>query len=76
MNSTLHKAISSFYNLIYEAQAFATTMARIAQVTGQWVVNATLMASITHRLVRVTSKTLQVLGVQFVDLSQAKRGSS
>ena len=29
MNSTLHKAISSFYNLIYEAQAFATTMARI-----------------------------------------------
>ncbi|MCH8039876.1 MAG: hypothetical protein IH977_05950 [Nitrospinae bacterium] len=29
MNSTLHKAVSSFYNLIYEAQAFATIMARI-----------------------------------------------
>jgi len=29
MNSTLHRAVSSFYNLIYEAQAFATTMARI-----------------------------------------------
>ncbi len=29
MNSTLHRAISSFYNLIYEAQAFSTTMARI-----------------------------------------------
>ena len=28
MNSTLHRAVSSFYNLIYEAQAFATTMAR------------------------------------------------
>lgn len=31
MNSTLHKAISSFYNLIYEAQAFASTMGRIDQ---------------------------------------------
>jgi len=29
MNSTLHRAVSSFYNLIYEAQAFATTIARI-----------------------------------------------
>lgn len=29
MNSTLHRAVSSFYNLVYEAQAFATTMARI-----------------------------------------------
>ena len=29
MNSTLHRAISSFYNLIYEAQAFSTTMSRI-----------------------------------------------
>jgi len=29
MNSTLHRAVSSFYNLIYEAQAFATIMARI-----------------------------------------------
>ena len=29
MNSTLHRAVSSFYNLIYEAQAFATTMGRI-----------------------------------------------
>ncbi len=29
MNSTLVKAVTSFYNLIYEAQAFATTMARI-----------------------------------------------
>jgi len=31
MNSTLHKAISSFYNLIYEGQAFASTMGRIDQ---------------------------------------------
>jgi hypothetical protein len=29
MNSTLHKAVSSFYNLVYEGQAFASTMARI-----------------------------------------------
>lgn len=29
MNSTLQRAVSSFYNLIYEAQTFATTMARI-----------------------------------------------
>lgn len=29
MNSTLHRAVASFYNLIYEAQAFATTMSRI-----------------------------------------------
>ncbi len=29
MSSTLQKAVTSFYNLIYEAQAFATTMARI-----------------------------------------------
>lgn len=29
MNSTLHKAVSSFYNLVYEGQSFASTMARI-----------------------------------------------
>ncbi len=29
MNATLHRAIASFYNLIYEAQAFSTTMSRI-----------------------------------------------
>ncbi len=29
MNSTLHKAVASFYNLIYECQAFASTMGRI-----------------------------------------------
>ena len=29
MNSTLQKAVSSFYNLVYEAQAFASTIARI-----------------------------------------------
>ena len=29
MNSTLHKAVASFYNLIYEGQAFATSMGRI-----------------------------------------------
>lgn len=29
MNSMLQRAVSSFYNLIYEAQTFATTMARI-----------------------------------------------
>jgi hypothetical protein len=29
MNSTLHRAVASFYNLIYEAQAFASTMGRI-----------------------------------------------
>ena len=29
MNSTLHKAVSSFYNLVYEGQAFASSMGRI-----------------------------------------------
>ena len=29
LNPTLHRAISSFYNLIYEAQAFATAAGRI-----------------------------------------------
>lgn len=29
MNSILHRAVASFYNLIYEAQAFASTMGRI-----------------------------------------------
>ncbi len=29
MSSTLQKAVTSFYNLIYEAQAFATSMSRI-----------------------------------------------
>jgi hypothetical protein len=29
MNSTLQRAVTSFYNLIYEAQTFATTMARL-----------------------------------------------
>ena len=29
MNPTLQRAVTSFYNLVYEAQAFATTMARI-----------------------------------------------
>ncbi len=29
MTSTLQKAVTSFYNLVYEAQAFATTMSRI-----------------------------------------------
>jgi hypothetical protein len=29
MNSTLHRAVASFYNLIYEGQAFASTMGRI-----------------------------------------------
>ena len=29
MSSTLQKAVTSFYNLVYEAQAFATTMSRI-----------------------------------------------
>ena len=29
MNSTLHRAVASYYNLIYEAQAFASTMGRI-----------------------------------------------
>ena len=29
LNPTLHRAVSSFYNLIYEAQAFATAMGRI-----------------------------------------------
>lgn len=32
LNPTLHRAISSFYNLIYEAQAFATAMGRIDSV--------------------------------------------
>jgi len=31
MNSTLHKAVASFYNLIYECQAFASIMGRIDQ---------------------------------------------
>ncbi len=31
MNTTLHRAVASFYNLIYEAQAFASTMGRIDQ---------------------------------------------
>ncbi|MGH7167711.1 MAG: hypothetical protein ACREII_04190 [Nitrospiraceae bacterium] len=29
MNSTLQRAVTSFYNLVYEAQTFATTMARL-----------------------------------------------
>ena len=29
MNSTLQRAVTSFYNLVYEAQTFATTLARI-----------------------------------------------
>ncbi len=29
MSSTLQKAVTSFYNLIYEAQSFATSMSRI-----------------------------------------------
>ena len=29
MISTLQKAVTSFYNLVYEAQTFATTMSRI-----------------------------------------------
>ncbi|WP_447972025.1 hypothetical protein [Nitrospira sp. Kam-Ns4a] len=29
MNPTLQRAVTSFYNLIYEAQTFATTMARL-----------------------------------------------
>ena len=29
MNSTLHRAVASYYNLVYEAQAFASTMGRI-----------------------------------------------
>ena len=29
MNSTLHKAVSSFYNLIYEGQSFASSMGKI-----------------------------------------------
>lgn len=29
MNSTLQRAVTSFYNLVYEAQTFATTMQRI-----------------------------------------------
>ena len=29
MSTTLQRAVSSFYNLIYEAQTFATNMARI-----------------------------------------------
>ena len=29
MNSTLQRAVTSFYNLVYEDQTFATTMARI-----------------------------------------------
>ena len=29
MNPTLQRAVTSFYNLIYEAQTFATTMSRV-----------------------------------------------
>lgn len=29
MNTSLQRAVSSFYNLVYEAQTFATSMARI-----------------------------------------------
>lgn len=29
MNPTLQRAVTSFYNLVYEAQAFATAMARL-----------------------------------------------
>ncbi len=29
MNPSLQRAVTSFYNLIYEAQTFATAMARI-----------------------------------------------
>jgi hypothetical protein len=29
MNQTLQRAVTSFYNLVYEAQTFATTMARL-----------------------------------------------
>jgi hypothetical protein len=29
MSSTLQRAVTSFYNLVYEAQTFATTMARL-----------------------------------------------
>ena len=29
MSSTLQRSVRSFYNLVYEAQAFATTMSRI-----------------------------------------------
>jgi hypothetical protein len=29
MNPTLQRAVTSFYNLVYEAQTFATTMARL-----------------------------------------------
>jgi|CXWL01.1.fsa_nt_gi hypothetical protein len=29
MHSTLQRAVTSFYNLVYEAQSFATTIARI-----------------------------------------------
>jgi hypothetical protein len=29
MNSTLQRAVTSFYNLVYEAQTFATTMSRL-----------------------------------------------
>ena len=29
MNPTLQRAVTSFYNLVYEAQTFATTMSRI-----------------------------------------------
>lgn len=29
MNSSLQRAVTSFYNLVYEAQTFATTMARL-----------------------------------------------
>jgi len=29
MNSTIHRAVGSFYNLIYEAQAFSSSMGKI-----------------------------------------------
>ena len=29
MNPTLQRAVTSFYNMVYEAQAFATTMSRL-----------------------------------------------
>jgi len=29
MNSSLQRAVTSFYNLVYEAQTFATTMSRL-----------------------------------------------
>src|SRR5215467_14145496 len=37
MNPTLQRAVTSFYNLIYEAQTFATTMSRIEGLN--WVLD-------------------------------------